>query len=84
MTGDSPNDVLTRRAGFEVARNLKEDGRTKDIPILMLSAVNDKGMIPGRLSSKDRDDAWLPVSEFVEKPIDPPTLVEKVNALLGT
>ncbi len=71
-------------AGFEVARNLKEDGRTKEIPILMLSAVNDKGMFPGKFSSKDRDDAWLPVSEFVEKPIDPATLVTKVNTLLGT
>lgn len=71
-------------AGFEMARELKEDKTTKDIPILMLSAVNERGVYPGSFSDKDRDDAWLPVERFVEKPIDPKTLIEKVNELLGT
>ena len=29
-----------------------------------------------------RDDAVLPVDDFQEKPMDPQTLVEKVNELL--
>lgn len=70
-------------AGFEMARELKNDDSTKNIPILMLSAVNERGVYPGSFSDKDRDDAWLPVERFVEKPIDPKTLIEKVNELLG-
>lgn len=68
-------------AGFEMARAIKQDGRTKDIPILMLSAVNEKGAYAATFSNKDRDDAWLPVEEFMEKPINPKTLIQKVRTM---
>lgn len=68
-------------AGFEVARQLKADIRTAGTPILMLSAVNETGIFTGRFSNKDRDDAWLPVQDFVEKPISPKSLLAKVEGL---
>lgn len=71
-------------AGFEMARELKGDEQAKGIPILMLSAINERHMYPGQFSNKDRDESWLPVQEFVEKPIDPKALIEKVKDLLGT
>jgi CheY-like chemotaxis protein len=69
-------------AGFKMARTLRHNQATKDIPILMLSAINAKGYYAGTFSNRDRDDSYLPVNEFVEKPIQPADLIKKVNALL--
>jgi DNA-binding response OmpR family regulator len=68
-------------AGFKMARALKDDERTNPLPLLMLTAVNEAGIYVGRFSNKDRDDSWLPVQEFVEKPVDPDVLLAKVEAL---
>ncbi|MBL6991758.1 MAG: response regulator [Bacteriovoracaceae bacterium] len=69
-------------AGFEMAREFHQHDSTREIPILMLSAVNAKGDYAGTFSNKDRDDSWLPVKEFVEKPINPRILIEKVKELI--
>ena len=69
-------------AGFEMARTLKHDPRTQGIPILMLSAVNLASIYPGKFSNQDRDDSFLPVNEFVDKPINPTDLLRKVETLL--
>ncbi len=71
-----------QNAGFNIARELKNNIDTQDIPILMLSAVNEKGLYAGTFSNKDRDDSFLPVQEFIEKPINPKLLLEKVSRLL--
>ncbi|MCG7851112.1 MAG: hypothetical protein MIO92_01170, partial [Methanosarcinaceae archaeon] len=53
----------------------------KMIPILMLTAINTK--FPLGFGPKDIDDDWLPVTEFLEKPVDFDVLVDKVSKLLG-
>ena len=68
-------------AGFKMARALKADERTSALPLLMLTSVNEAGIYVGKLSNKDRDGSWLPVQEFVEKPVDPEVLLAKVEAL---
>jgi CheY-like chemotaxis protein len=69
-------------AGFEMARTLKGDAATKSIPVLMLSAVNVRGKYPGKFSNKDRDETYFPVEEFVDKPVNPKDLLNKVAAML--
>jgi two-component system, OmpR family, alkaline phosphatase synthesis response regulator PhoP len=69
-------------SGFDLAREIKSNERTKSIPILMLSAINEKHLYVGSFSNKDRDQAWLPVDDFVEKPISPTALINKVSSLL--
>jgi CheY-like chemotaxis protein len=71
-------------AGFEMARSLKNNDKTKSIPILMLSAVNVRGAYPGRFSNKDRDDQFFPVEEFADKPIKPADLLTKVAKMIGS
>jgi CheY-like chemotaxis protein len=68
-------------AGFELARALKSDERTSHLPILMLSAINETGIYAGSFSNRDRDPSWLPVQDFVEKPISPKVLLAKVELL---
>jgi|ETNmetMinimDraft_26_1059896.scaffolds.fasta_scaffold24958_2 DNA-binding response OmpR family regulator len=68
-------------AGFELARTMRHyNEKLKDIPVLMLTAVNAK--FPLGFGSRDIDDNWLPVSDFLEKPMDFDVLRGKVDALL--
>jgi len=76
-------DVMmrTRQEGFEFARELKGAGEYRDIPILMLTAVKDKTGLDFKANAGDQ--AWLPVEEFLDKPVKPKVLLEKVQALLA-
>jgi len=68
-------------AGFDMARVIKHEKEAlKDVPILMLTAVNVK--FPLGFGVGDRDEDWLPVSDFVEKPVDLAVLQKRVAALL--
>ena len=67
--------------GFQVAYEMKGDAATQDIPILMLTAVADQTGF-GFNPSKDKD--FLPVNEFLEKPISPRKLVDMVRKHLPT
>jgi DNA-binding response OmpR family regulator len=68
-------------AGFKMARAIAHHDGIKNIPILMLSGVNKEGAFPGTFTNKDIDDVYMPVTEFIEKPIDPDALVAKVEEM---
>ncbi len=68
-------------AGFELARKMRQsDEATKRTPILMLTAINSK--VPLGFCDMDIDDAWMPVQDFLEKPVDFDILQSKVDKLL--
>ena len=75
-------DVMmeTQDEGFHVAYQLRKDKETADLPIIMLTAV---GQETGFSFNKDKDEDFLPVNEFVAKPINPDTLIEIVKIQLG-
>ncbi len=75
-------DVMMRTSqeGFELSRQLKSDDAFKEIPILMLTAVKDKTGLD--FKSTAGDAAWLPVEGFLDKPVKPDVLLEKVESLL--
>jgi len=69
-------------AGFKLARFMRhENEKLKDIPILMLTAINTK--FPLGFGPKDIDDRWMPVTDFLEKPVDFDVLRDKVAKLLN-
>jgi CheY-like chemotaxis protein len=69
-------------AGFEIARDIKGNNKLINIPIIMLSAVNEKGIYVGRLTSQDINESWLPVNIFLDKPVQPKELLLQVKSLL--
>lgn len=69
-------------AGFDIAREIRRNKSTASIPIIMLSAINEKGVYAGTFSNSDRDESWLPVDQFVEKPIQNKQLLQKIKAVL--
>lgn len=70
--------------GFQLALKLRNPDPTseyadfRNIPILMLTAIHTT--TPLRFGP---DEDYLPVDAFIEKPLDPDTLVNKVAELLG-
>ena len=67
--------------GFEMARELKKDPEFKDMPILMLTGVKGKTGID--FKSTAGDPTWCPVDSFLDKPVEPDTLVAEVEKLLS-
>ncbi len=68
-------------AGFGLARTMRHyREQLKEVPILMLTAVNVR--FPFGFGARDIDENWLPVADFVEKPVDLDVLCNKVSALL--
>ena len=86
---DAPDLVIldvmleTGTAGFQVSLELRSpDPRSpyrafRHIPILMMTAIHTTTTL--RFGP---DEAYLPVDDFVEKPVDPDLLLDKVRALL--
>jgi DNA-binding response OmpR family regulator len=66
-------------AGFDLARTLARDFPT--LPLIMLSRVDEYISDP-ELATQDRDDGWMPVQRFMEKPVSPEVLVYEVDHLL--
>jgi two-component system alkaline phosphatase synthesis response regulator PhoP len=79
-------DVMmeTTTAGFQVSLELRspdpqsEYAEFRHVPILMLTAIHTTTSL--RFGP---DEAYLPVDDFVEKPIDPDVLLQKVQTLIG-
>ena len=69
-------------AGFELARTMRhENEKLKKVPILMLTAINAR--FPLGFGPNDIDSEWMPVTDFLEKPVDFDVLRDKVAKLLN-
>ena len=83
---DKPDLVLldvmmkTQDEGFHIAYQIRNDEQIADLPIIMLTAV---GQETGFHFDKDKDEDFLPVNEFLEKPVNPDLLIEYVKRSLG-
>jgi DNA-binding response OmpR family regulator len=79
-------DVMmeTTTAGFQVSLQLRSPSPDspyaayRHIPILILTAIHTTTSL--RFGP---DEAYLPVNDFLDKPVDPDTLLTKVRALMG-
>ena len=66
--------MMPRMSGFQVCRRLKSDPKTRDIQILMVTALNELGDIE-QASECGTDD-------FVSKPVNKLELLTRVKSLL--
>ncbi len=73
-------DVMmeTEKAGFEAARWLREQEATSKTPIIMLTGVNQE--YPFNFGP---DKVWLPVDEFLEKPVEAERLLAEIEEKLS-
>ncbi len=66
-------------AGFSFSRTLKTDPLFKRIPILMVTSV---GEATGYRFSLQEDGYWMKTEDFLDKPVLPEILIERVERLL--
>jgi CheY-like chemotaxis protein len=67
-----------KTVGFDLARRLHE--MAPKLPMIMLTGIR-KDMQLGY--SFEPDETWLPVSKFIEKPVNPRVLADEVQKLLA-
>jgi len=66
--------MMPRVSGFEVCRQIKNDPKTDDIPVIMVTALNELGDIERAISSGTDD--------FLSKPINKWELLTRVRTML--
>jgi len=66
--------MMPRMSGFEACRKLKTDPETRDIPIVMITALNELGDIERGVESGTDD--------FITKPVNRLELITRVRSLL--
>ncbi len=66
--------MMPRMSGFEVCRKLKSDPETRDIPIIMVTALNELGDIERGVESGTDD--------FISKPVNRLEMLTRVKSLL--
>lgn len=66
--------MMPKMSGFEVCRRLKSDVSTEDIPIIMVTALNEFGDIERGIDSGTDD--------FVSKPVNRLELLTRVRTML--
>ena len=66
--------MMPRMSGFEVCRKIKSDPQTREVPIIMVTALNELGDIERGVESGTDD--------FITKPVNRLELVTRVKSLL--
>ena len=64
--------------GFDVARRLRNDPATADLPIIMLTGVDQVYNV-----RMEVDESWVPCDRYLEKPVAPGELLQHVAEVLG-
>jgi CheY-like chemotaxis protein len=71
--------MMPRKDGYKLCRELKADKSTRDIPVILLTAVGEA--VP-TTTYTHAEGMSTEAEEFIPKPVDVPTLVEAVERLL--
>jgi two-component system alkaline phosphatase synthesis response regulator PhoP len=80
IIGDNPPDLILldvmmpKMSGFEVCKRIKNDPKTSDIPVIMVTALNEFGDIERGIDSGTDD--------FLSKPVNKLELITRVKVML--
>ena len=66
--------MMPKMSGFEVCKRIKKDPKTSDIPVIMVTALNEFGDIERGIDSGTDD--------FISKPVNKLELVTRVKTML--
>jgi CheY-like chemotaxis protein len=66
-------------AGFSFSKSVKTDPLFRKIPILMVTSVAEA---TGFRFSLEEDGYWMKTDDFLDKPVRPEVLLERVDRLL--
>lgn len=64
--------------GFDVARRLRADASTREIPVIMFTGVDQ--IYNYRMEA---EETWVPCVRYLEKPLPPEQLLAHIGELIG-
>jgi CheY-like chemotaxis protein len=64
--------------GLDVGREMAEDAELKDIPVIMITSLTG-----ARAQAALPSDEYVPVQDWIHKPIDPDQLLGRIKRALG-
>jgi len=67
--------VMPEMDGFEVVKHLRQEERTRDLPVVMLTTRGE--------SDNVEQGFRLGCTDYLTKPVNGPELLAKINTLLG-
>ena len=72
--------MMPRKDGYELCSELKADSATKDIPVILLTAVGEAVLTTSYTHAQGMSTE---AEEYIPKPVDSKTLVEAVDSFFG-
>jgi len=68
--------MTTKSEGFDVAKQLKSEALTRNIPVVLVTGIKRDMNLP---FSFEPDEDWLPVKAVLEKPVKPDVLLRTIE-----
>ncbi len=64
--------------GLDVSREMAQDPQLRDVPVIMVTSLTG-----ARAQATLPSDEYIPVDEWIHKPIDPDVLLARIEAMLA-
>jgi CheY-like chemotaxis protein len=68
-------------SGFQLARSVRQEQGLENIKILMTTSIDNEMKINFKKSAGD--ESWLPVDDYIVKPLKKDEVLGKIEALIG-
>jgi len=68
--------MTTKNEGFNVARELHDDQKLAETPIIIMTGIRREMNLPFGF---EPDETWLPVKKVLEKPVKPEVLLAAIS-----
>ncbi len=75
--------MKTKTDGIWVSEKIRSDDKLKEIPIIMITAVNQDSEMAKFHLGQNEDMEYMPVNVFMEKPIEAKDLLKEIKKLIG-
>lgn len=75
--------MKTKTDGIWVSEKIRSDDKLKEIPIIMITAVNKDSEMAKFHLGQEEDIEYMPVNVFMEKPIEAKDLLKEIKKLIG-
>lgn len=75
--------MKTKTDGIWVSEKIRAEENSKEIPIIMITAVNQDSDMAKFHLGQEKDMEYMPVNVFMEKPIEAKDLLKEIKNLIG-
>jgi twitching motility two-component system response regulator PilH len=76
--------LMPRESGVRLFRQIKEDPKLSDIPVIILSGISEKSFLRSQKALTEFGGAEVPEpNAYLEKPVEPEELANTIQSVLS-